>query len=184
MTFESSAYNKTARWTCYTAGCIFILLGVFSVLHPFWAVASTAVFMGVGFLLSGINSLVPYLSMKNVPERPKWLLPMAVIDIAFGLFFISHIGLAIFTLSTLVGVWVLLGGFTRCYMAFHLRSSGVEKWWAPLISAPLMIAVGALLLSNPFVAVIWISVMVGLTLTGAGMLSIVEGKILYPPEKK
>jgi uncharacterized membrane protein HdeD (DUF308 family) len=184
MASELSAYNKTARWTCYTAGCIFILLGVLSVLHPFWAVASLAVLMGVGFLLSGVNSLVPHLSMKNAPERPKWLLPMAVVDIAFGLFFISHIGLAIFTLSTLVGVWAILGGLMRCYMAFHLRSSGVGRWWAPLISALLMIAVGALLFSNPFAAVIWISVMVGLTLTGAGMLSIAEGKILYPPERK
>ncbi len=71
----SSAHNKTARWTCYTAGGIFILLGIFSILHPFWALASTAILMGTGFLLSGINNLVPYFSMKNGAERPKWLLP-------------------------------------------------------------------------------------------------------------
>jgi uncharacterized membrane protein HdeD (DUF308 family) len=48
----------------------------------------------------------------------------------------------------------------------------------------LMIAVGMILLSNPFAAEIWISVTVGMTLTGAGLLSIAEGKILYPPERK
>ena len=180
----SSAYNKTARWTCYTAGCIFILLGFFSVLHPFWALASTAILMGIGFLLSGINNLVPYFSMKDIPERPKWLLPMAIIDIAFGLFFLSHIGLAIFTLSTLLGAWVILGGCVRAYTAFQLKSVGAERWWLMLVSAILMIAVGAVLLANPFAAAVWVAVLVGSTLVGAGLLSIAEGRTFYPPEKK
>ncbi len=180
----SSAHNKTARWTCYTAGCIFILLGIFSVLHPFWALASTAILMGIGFLLSGINNLVPYFSMKSGPERPKWLLPMAIIDIVFGLFFLSHIGLAVFTLSTLVGAWVMLGGFVRGYTAFHLRAVGVPRWWVMLVGAALLVVVGAILLSNPFAAAVWVAALVGATLIGAGLLSITEGKALYPSEKK
>lgn len=177
-----SAHNRTTRWTCYTAGGIFILLGAFSILHPFWAFASTAVRMGVGFLLSGLNNLVPYASMKDVAERPKWLLPMAVIDITFGLLFLSHIGLAVFALSTLLGVWVILGGFVRGCTAVQLRAAGVRKWWVMLTSAALAGVAGAFLLSNPFTVPAWVDALVGATLIGAGLLSIMEGRTLYPPK--
>lgn len=181
---EGYDFNKTARWTFYTAGAIFILLGVLSLLHPFLALVSVAVFMGIGLIITGINNLVPFFTMKGNPLRPKWLLPMGILDILFGFLFISRIGLAIFTLSTLLGLWVLLVGCLRLYIAYEIKSAGVTKWWWMLVSAVLMLLAAAVLLSHPVAAVLGVAMLTGLSLIGVGALSIAEGRILYPARSR
>ena len=176
--------TKTARWTFYTAGGLMIFMGVFSLLHPMVALVSTAVLLGVGFIIAGLNSLVPYFTIKDPAIRPKWLLPLGIVDLAFGLIFISHIGLAVFTVTTLLGVWVGLAGALRLYIAFQLKSAGVAKWWIMLASGALMLIAAFLLLTNPIVAAIGVAMITGASLIGAGCLMIAEGRILYPPQAR
>jgi uncharacterized membrane protein HdeD (DUF308 family) len=173
-------FNKTARWTFYTAGAILVFIGVLSVLNPLITLVSTAVSMGVGFLLAGVNYVVPYLSMKKNPDRPKWFLPLGVADIVFGVLFITNIGLAILTLSTLLGAWMLISGVLRLYVSVMIRSSGAPKWWMMTASGVSMIILSFLLLSNPAIEGFMLSTLVGLLLVASGALFIAEGRLIYP----
>jgi uncharacterized membrane protein HdeD (DUF308 family) len=173
-------FNKTARWTFYTAGAILVFIGALSVLNPLITLVSTAVSMGVGFLLAGANYLVPYFSMKKNPDRPKWFLPLGVADMVFGALFITNIGLAILTLSTLLGAWMLISGALRLYASLLIRSAGAPKWWMMTASAILMLILSFLLLSNPAAEGIFLSAFVGFSLVAAGVLFITEGRLIYP----
>ena len=176
--------TKTARWTFYTAGGLMIVMGVVSLLHPMVALVSTAVLLGIGFLIAGLNNLVPYFTIKDPAIRPKWLLPLGIVDIVFGVVFISHIGLAMFTVTTLLGIWIALAGVMRLYIAFQLRAGGVTRWWIMLVSGVLMLIAAFLLLSNPIVAAIGVAMITGIALIGAGCLMIAEGGVIYPPQQK
>ncbi len=176
MRNREADFQKTVRWTAYTAGAIMIVLGALSVMRP---LVVPSVYLGVGFLLAGLNNLVPYFSMKANPLRPAWLLPCGVLDVFFGLFFLSHQALAIFTLSTILGAWILLAAGMRAYAAFDLRKAGVAKWWFSLLNACVMLLAAVLLLSNPFAAAFAASLLAGCTLILLGALLIAEGRIAY-----
>jgi uncharacterized membrane protein HdeD (DUF308 family) len=173
-------FNKTARWTFYTAGVIFVILGLLSISLPMFVLVSTAVFMGVGFLMAGLNNLVPYFTMRGNPLRPAWFLPLGVLDVVFGVFFLSHIGLAIFTVTTMLGVWVLLAGCLRVYISLQIRRAGVGKWWLMMASAGLMLILSGFLLANPHVEGVILAIVSGLSLIGIGAMMITEGRMLYP----
>ncbi|MDR1516124.1 MAG: DUF308 domain-containing protein [Synergistaceae bacterium] len=174
------SFNKTARWTFYTAGAILVFIGTLSILNPLITLISTAVSMGVGFLLAGANYLVPYFSMKKHPQRPKWFLLLGVADMLFGVLFITKIGLAILALSTLLGAWMLLTGALRLYASLLIRSTGAPKWWIMTVSAVLTLILSFLLLSNPTVEGLFLSTLVGVSLVAAGALFIAEGRMIYP----
>ncbi|MDR3255424.1 MAG: DUF308 domain-containing protein [Synergistaceae bacterium] len=176
-------FNKTARWTFYTAGVIFVALGLLSAMRPVVALISTAISMGVGFILAGINNLVPYFTMRGNPLRPNWLLPLGLLDVLFGVFFLSHIGFAIFTITTLLGVWVLLSGCLRLYISIQIKAAGIAKWWLMLASAAVMLLLSAALLSHPQVEGIILALLTGLSLIGLGIMMIAEGRIIYPDEQ-
>jgi uncharacterized membrane protein HdeD (DUF308 family) len=173
-------FNKTARWTFYTAGVIFVLLGILLLIFPLFVIASTAVFMGVGFLLAGVNNLVPYYSMRKNPMRPKWFLLLGAVDLVFGLLFLSNIGLAIFAVTTLLGAWVMAVGCLRVYMSFQAKAYGARKWWVMLLSAAMMLLISAALLSNPLVGAVSIGLLTGLSFITVGVIIISEGRLIYP----
>lgn len=173
-------FNKTARWTFYTTGTILILLGLVAFLNPMLSAVTLGACMGIGFLIAGLNNLVPYVSMRNDPFRPKWLLPLGILDIALGVLFLTRIGLAVFTLSTLLGVWVLLVGGMRLWMSFQLRAAGNEKWWLMAASGALLLLLALLLFANPFAAAFAVTFLAGVVLVAAGFVIIAEGRLIYP----
>lgn len=181
---EKDGLDKTARWTFYTAGSIVIAMGILALLHPLVVVFSMAVFLGVGFILAGVNNLVPYFTIKDKALKPKWLLILGIIDIVFGILFISHIGLAVLTVTKLLGIWVALVGGMRIYIAFQVRSIGVGKWWIMLVSGAIMLAASVILLTNPVAAAVGVAMLTGFSLIGTGCLMIAEGRIMYPSKPK
>lgn len=174
--------NRTGRWTLYAAGAILIFMGALAILEPLYAVVSASVFMGFGFLLSGVNNLIPYFTTKNDPLRPKWLLPLGIIDIVLGVFFLSHIWAAMFAITTLVGVWLLLTGCMRIYAASAVRGAGAQKWWLVLLNGVILILASAVLLSNPVSATVGMAWLAGIALVGTGVLMIAEGRVVYPAD--
>lgn len=177
---DAHNFNKTARWTFYTSGAILILLGLVAFLNPMLSALTLGICMGVGFLIAGFNNLVPYFSMRDNPLRPKWLLPLGILDIVLGLLFLTRIGLAVFTLSTLLGCWILLVGAMRLWMSFQVKATGNEKWWLMTASGVLLLLCAFILFANPFAAVFAMTFLVGVVLVAAGCMIIAEGKLIYP----
>lgn len=172
--------NKTARWTFYTTGGILILLGIILLLNPMFSAGALGFFAGIGFLIAGLNNLVPYFSMRDNPERPKWFLPLGVIDLVVGMLFITRIGLAVFTISTLLALWIFLGGIMRFWISFQRKAAGDGKWWMSAASGVLLVLCALVLFSNPFAAVFAVTFISGAVLIAIGAIIIAEGRMSYP----
>lgn len=179
---KEKSVNAVARWTFYVSGAILVIAGIFAVFNPFAAVVSAAVLMGAGLLLAGINEAIAYFSIKS-SERPVWMLVMCGINLAMGVFFLLHVGMAIFTVTALAGIWVLLSGGIRTYLSFKMRSAAIDSWWIMLVSGILMILLGIVLLANPFAAVITVAAFMAISLIGVGVLTILEGRATFPSAK-
>ncbi|GHV28095.1 hypothetical protein FACS1894167_04270 [Synergistales bacterium] len=175
--------DKTVRWTLCTSGAIFGLMGVLELLRPIVVIVSVPALMGVGLLLSGANYMVPYISMKNNRLRPKWLLPAGAVDIAFGLIYISRIGLWIFSVPALLGMWLLAAGCVHGYKAVIMMTVSRNRYAAPAAAALILIAALASLSSGARSAAA-VALVSGLSLLCAGAAFIAEGKFAHGKAKK
>jgi uncharacterized membrane protein HdeD (DUF308 family) len=172
-------FKRTARWTLYTAGVIYLMLGALLASRPFFIDISPSVFMGTGMIIAGINYFVPYFSLKNNPMRPVWLMLFGVIDAIFGIIFISRIWLLLFSLTTIIGAWMILIALIRVYMARQIKGSGGFGWKHALAGVAVITLVGLLLLSNRGIAEFWGLLLTGASLIGVGCVTLMEGRVIY-----
>ena len=84
--------KKTLRWTLYFTGGILIVLGLWAMTYPVEALMSLAFSLGVGFVLAGINHLVPCFSLRGDPMYPRWMLVQGVLDLLIGIVMLMRLG--------------------------------------------------------------------------------------------
>ena len=176
---------KTMRWTLITTGVIFIILGVLSLFYPLSSLLSLAFFIGIGFIIAGINHLVPYFTLRGDPLRPGWLLPQGIIDILLGVVMLMNIGVTALMIPIMLGVWMLIAGIFRCAASFRLKRIGIPRWWVMLISGLLTLLCGAAVFFSPLVAggLLVVSLMAA-TFIGIGCLAVAEASLIYPTRRQ
>ena len=145
--FESG-FKKTVRLTLFTDGAIIILIGVLGALNPILNSPSPTTAIGAGLLISGINYLVPYISLKKSKLRPRWFILIGVLNGVFGLLCLTRAGLLLFKLPVLIGVWMIFASCARTFMAFENRGLGVGKWWITLTVGGYFLFASAAMMMN------------------------------------
>jgi uncharacterized membrane protein HdeD (DUF308 family) len=170
--------RKTVRVTLFTAGAIIILIGALGVLNRAFNTPSLPTILGAGLILSGLNYLVPYVSLVLMKEefRPKWFMVCAAADAGFGVIFLARVGRLLFSYPTLIGLWIIFAACSRLFMAFSNFRAGVPKWWATLAVAGYMFFAAAAMMSNSSAEV---GVFGWNALIVSGVLVIGEGKALF-----
>ena len=141
-------FMKTVRWTLFTDGAIIILIGALGALYPILNSPSPPTAIGVGFLICGLNYLVPYISLKHSAIRPRWFIIIGVLNAVFGVLFLARVGLILFRLPVLAGIWMIFAACARAFMAFENFRSGVGKWWITLTVAAYLLFAAAAMMTN------------------------------------
>jgi uncharacterized membrane protein HdeD (DUF308 family) len=141
-------FKMTVRWTLFTAGAIIIVMGVLGALSPVFPAISPSFVMGCGLIVSGANYFVPYIALRAAPLRPRWFLVLAVIDAVFGVLFLTRIGLILFKLPILVGLWMVFLCCARFYMAYLNRKAHIPCWWITLTVCGYAALAAAAVMSN------------------------------------
>ncbi|MDR1510165.1 MAG: DUF308 domain-containing protein [Synergistaceae bacterium] len=168
--------RKTFRWTLYTDGAIIIVLGVLGALGRMFSAISPPTVMGVGLLAESLNYFVPYMALKNSKFRPVWLAAFGVIDVVFAALFLLRVGLLLFSLPVLIGLWMIFAACLRAYMAYSNRRAGISKWWITAVSCAYMIFASAAMMAGaaqPMSLLSWNA----LVMTGVFIIN--EGRKLF-----
>ena len=174
-------FKKTVRWTLFTDGAIIILIGALGALGLFLQSPSLSKnTIGVGLLVSGLNYLVPYISLKNSPIRPRWFILIGALNAVFGVLFLTGVWRLLFKLQVLAGVWMIFAACARAFMAFENFKSGVGKWWITLTVGAYLLFAASTMLADTSEGVRFIS---WSAMIVSGMFIINEGRKLFGEEK-
>ena len=171
--------KKTLRWTLYFTGGILVVLGLWAMTYPIEALMSLALYLGIGFVLAGINHLVPCFSLRGDPLYPRWLFVLGVLDILIGVVMLTRLGLTAFMIPIMVASWFSFTGLVRIVTSFRLRSLGFEKWWEMLLSGLLLAGCASLMLASPFVGGISVALLMGSAFVASGLLIIWEARGVF-----
>jgi len=171
---------KRHKWCLIIAGIVISLLGLYSMFHPAKAILSLAVFIGLGFIISGISHIFALCSHNNDSvDHPGWFMAQGVFEIILGVILLSNLGVTVISIPLMVAFWAMFDGVMRTTASFQLKKAGIDKWWILLLYGIISILFALILLSRPFAGFIAVTFLLGITLLAWGITAIFEALFLY-----
>lgn len=132
-----------------------------------------AVFFSYGFMLSGIlESLYAVLNRTDLSNW-GWYFALGILTFIVGLQLIIHPNLSVILLTFYIGFWLLFRSMMYIGTAMDLKKSKSGNWITVLILGILGVFFSVLLLWNPVLTSIAVSVWIGCALFSLGVLQIV-----------
>lgn len=135
-----------ARLVCYSFGGLLIIYGLVIVIG--------------NFADKGDNSFYGF-SMIN-----------GLISAGIGIFFIAKYSILVGSIGFVMGLIIVIDSFVKFQKAFDLHRSGYHLWWLVMIFSFLTIALGVLVIVNPFETTLGIARLAGICLIVIGISDI------------
>lgn len=131
------------------------------------ATAAVYILLGAGLLVYGLTRVIGCIAHKGVSGGMffRFEVILGLASLAAGIILFLKPELILSILPIVLGAVLLLDGIARVKHAFELKRSGMDFWWHILLMGLLGVAMGVLLLFNPFRAV-----MTTVRVLGAGMI--------------
>ncbi|MGN0772553.1 MAG: HdeD family acid-resistance protein [Candidatus Ventricola sp.] len=113
------------------AAVVYLLLGLLMIVAPNTSRRLLCTLVGVGIMVYGLLSIVPFLMSKG-EKRFTFDLLIGICALAFGLFSLINRTFLMDFLFTALGVVVCVTSVCGVSRALNLRYYGFARWWAPL----------------------------------------------------
>lgn len=154
------------------SGILLIVAGVFCIINPQATLLSLAIVLGVFMLVSGILNIVAFAGAHNEIFGSGWLLVEGILNCIIGVFLLFNEWITVAALPFIFGMWVLFSGLCRLIGSFDMKKLGLRSWGWMLFFGILGIAIGIFSFFKPFVAMLAISILVGIYLILEGAATI------------
>ncbi len=164
---------KNMRKALITSATIYIALGIIMIIFPAFINDFFSTIVGVLILLFGISQLAVYSSKSSYGGVIKITLGLGVIGTMAGIFILLNPKFITSIIPLVSGLIIIVNSLNKIKQAVELKASNYDKWWYTLVSAVVLIALGFILMANPFAAVEVIIRTLGIILIVDGVYDIV-----------
>ncbi|HTC46176.1 MAG TPA: DUF308 domain-containing protein [Candidatus Aquilonibacter sp.] len=107
-------------------GLAYLVFGGYTLLHPILSVASLTLLLAVLFVVEGALNIVLYFKMRPL-HGSSWVLVDGLITLLLGaMIYVQWPFSAIWAIGILVGVSMMISGFTRIAMSWAVRRATVS----------------------------------------------------------
>lgn len=128
----------------------YILLGIVLMIWPTMSTDIFCLVVGVGALVFGIFYLIRYWQNCREGFTFRLELVLAVVLAALGIFCLVTPRTLLSILPFFLGVVLLIDGVGKIPRALEMKELGFPRWWVELLFAVLTVALGLVLVINPF----------------------------------
>ena len=99
-------------------------------MHPALALASFTIVLGVVFLIEGVFQIIAFFGIRALPGS-GWIIFDGIVTVLLALLILAHWpSSAVWALSTIVGINLLISGTTRfMYLLAHKRAASATISW-------------------------------------------------------
>ena len=156
---------------------LFIVLGVLLLVMPQTSLLWICYAFGAVVLCTGILCLIQYARIRGSGFAAPFLLVAGVITAGLGVFTLAQPQVVACCLQMVFGLFLLFDGCGRNGTAIDLARRRGEKWWLLLLLSLLSIALGVLLLADPFGAAVSVVMLCGVLLIVEGVINL--GCVVY-----
>lgn len=159
-----------SKWNLF-AGIVMMILGLFVWFNPFDTLVALAVYIGMGFIFTGIFYL-----MSAYELRYGWYLLVGSFDILVGVVLMSNIGITAISLPVILALWCLTVGIIQIISSLEFKGLDLPWKWTAFMGY-IGLFFGLAVLMFPTIGAVAISFIIGFYAIMFGILQIVEYRI-------
>ncbi len=172
---DMSAYHeKKFDWSSFIIGILMTGVALF-IKIPMTNLAAIVIVFAFSAIVKGIIQLIGHSQLKHFTYyQSKRLVFLGVINIIIGIFLLFNMTSSIVALPFVFSIWFIIESVGELLLASIYRDISKSYFWLMIISSALSIILGFILLSEPLIAALRISWLVGTYFLIAGILYIVR----------
>lgn len=164
-----SDFLKSIKTNILGSAVLCIILGVVLVIYPNTSLAIVCRAVGVIVLITGLGFLVSHMRGGIVSWFYKLdLILGAIFVILGGYILLNPLGL-LSIIPIVFGVLLIYHGISDLGQALELRKYEANRWWISIIIAIITIALGILVMRNPFDTIEMLMKIIGVCLVYDGL---------------
>lgn len=164
-----SDFLKSIKTNILGSAVLCIILGVVLVIYPNTSLAIVCRAVGVIVLITGLGFLVSHVRGGIVSWFYKLdLILGAIFVILGGYILLNPLGL-LSIIPIVFGVLLIYHGISDLGQALELRKYEANRWWISIIIAIITIALGILVMRNPFDTIEMLMKIIGVCLVYDGL---------------
>ena len=129
---------------------LYVVLGVVLLVWPGTSVKMICYGLGFAMVVLGITYGIIYFTKDNLQGFLQMDLVIGIVCLAFGVFILLNLTFLATVLPFAMGIILLLGAVVKIQSSWNMRRLKFKKWYLVLICALVIIALGIVLLCNPF----------------------------------
>lgn len=150
----------------------FIALGLLLLVMPQTSLLWICYAFGAVVLITGVVCLVQYARLRGSGFAAPFFLVAGVSTAALGIFSLARPEVVASFLPVVFGLFILIDGCSRIGTAIELARRKADKWWMMMLFSVLSVALGILLLVNPFGAAVSVVMLCGVLLIIEGVVNL------------
>jgi len=151
-------------------GIIMVLLAVLLFTSPADSLLAYVLYIGIGFIITGIAIIVQGISAKGVLDNWGWVVFGGVMDIFLGYILIAHPGLTVSVIPIMIGFWAAFYGIFLIIDSFSGTGGGLLK----IIFGILILIMANTIIFNPVAFGMTLVIWLGVILLFAGIYNIIN----------
>lgn len=171
-----STHHKTKfDWSSFAIGLLMVVVALFSFRTPITNLAAIVLVFAFSAIFKGILQLFGHFKLKDFTYyRSKRLVFLGIINIIIGIFLMFNMTSSIVALPFVFSMWFIVESIGELLLASIYRDISKSYFWLMIISSIISIILGFILLSQPLIAALSISWLVGTYFLIGGIIYIVR----------
>ena len=165
---------KKLKWNLILMSVLYLALGVFLLLVPGTALNVVCYALGTVVLVPPVIQLVRYFAVERGIFQSQLTLISGLICLGLGAFLIFRSDVVVRILPIVFGLFVIFDSLGRIQNALELRRCKYDSWKGFLLLALLSIALGAVMILNPFGTMETLVMAIGVILIVEGALNLLS----------
>ena len=146
-------YIKSLKVNYSLSAVICVILGIVLLVWP--GQSTQVVCMVLGIVLGGFGliQIILYLATKEKTMVSHSLMMLGVVLAVIGGWIVLKPETIIKAVPMIVGILIVIHGFHNAVQAIDLKKMQYDNWWVALLLSLLTVALGVVLICNPFTIV-------------------------------
>ena len=146
-------YIKSLKVNYSLSAVICVILGIVLLVWP--GQSTQVVCMVLGIVLGGFGliQIILYLATKEKTMASHSMMMLGVVLAVIGGWIVLKPETIIKAVPMIVGILIVIHGFHNAVQAIDLKKMQYDNWWVALLLSLLTVALGVVLICNPFTIV-------------------------------
>lgn len=139
----------------------YIAIGILFIIYPEMSLNVLCIISGVVTVIYGLTKIIAYYSDDVYCLAFQFDLALGVFTLIFGILLLIHPKLIVSMFPVFMGIFILISGLFTFQTARESKFFGIKYWVILLVVSILCVAMGLLLVFNPFKSAVVMTAVVG-----------------------